>query len=535
MTSQAADRTGYEARAHYLMGLKEQAEGRLENAIAQFDAALAIQPDFPEALCSGGYILQITGHRDGALAFYSRAIELAPDYFDALYNRGCIYFALARLPEAIADFEQAVALRPDGAAAAANLGAALYQKGRLVEAVERLQGALLLDPELVEAELNLGSALRRLGREDEAGEAFWRAAVMQPDCAEAFCGLGIIARGKGDFAKAMEYYDCALALEPELEEALSSKACLQLLQGDFGNGWEVYEYRWVDGRRQVASSDARFDMARAETIAGRSVLVVNDHGLGDTIQFYRYVKMLADGGADVAFAGPAKMRRLLGSAGVNVNWRDTGDLSGTHDAVIAVSSLPRAFATRLETIPASVPYLFAEEGKTRYWRDRMPGNGLKVGLCWRGSQDFRVDPRRSIPPSALAALTAIEGADFYVLHMDVGAGELPQALAARVTVFGDEFDRGPDAFVDTAAVMANLDLVVTCDTSVAHLAGALGRPVWVALRHVAEWRWLLDREDSPWYPTMRLLRAGVGDDWHALFDRIAGELAAMVESRGMQP
>lgn len=532
MTTQAAARTRDEARAHYLLGLKEQADGRLENAIGHFDAALAIQPDFPEALCSGGYILQITGHAEGALAFYGRAVELAPDYFDALYNRGCLFFSLLRLPEAIADFERAAALQPADAAAAANLGTALYQSGRLVEAVNRLNTALSLDPGLLEAELNLGSALRRLGREDEAGEAFWRAALLKPDCAEAFCGLGIIARSKGDFAKALEYYDCALALDPQLEEALSSRGCLQLLLGDFENGLEGYEYRWVDSRRRIASSAVRVDVERPETIAGQHVLVVNDHGLGDTIQFYRYVKMLSDGGADVTFAGPAKLRRLLDSSGARVLWRDTNDLSGTHDAVIAISSLPRAFSTRLATVPAPVPYLSAEPEKVAFWRDRMPGDALKVGLCWRGSQDFRVDPRRSIPTSVLSTLAAVPGADFYALHMDVGSEELPPELAARVHVFGDNFDRGPDAFVDTAAVMTNLDLVITCDTSVAHLAGALGRPVWVALRHVAEWRWLLDRDDSPWYPTMRLMRAGVGDNWTELFERIAGDIATLAGSKG---
>lgn len=529
MMSQAAARTVDEARAHYLLGLKEQSEGRLENAISHFDAALAIRPEFPEALCSGGYILHTTGHPEGALAFYGRALELDPANFDALYNRGCLQFSRSNLPGAISDFGRAVALRPDDAAAASNWGAALYQAGRLGDAVAALRQALQHDPGLVEAELNLGSALRRLGREDEAGEAFWRAALLKPDCAEAFCGLGIVARGKGDFAKAMEFYDCALALDPKLEEALSSKACLQLLLGDFENGWEGYEYRWVDSRRPVSASDVKFDES---AMAGRSVLVVNDHGLGDTIQFYRYVKALADGGAKVAFAGPAKLRRLLASAGASVTWRDPGDFSGTHDAVVAISSLPRAFSTRLETIPAPVPYLFAEPEKVAFWRSRMPGNRLKVGLCWRGSQDFRVDPRRSIPPSALTALARVDGADFYALHMDVGNDELPPGLVRRIQVFGDNFDRGGDAFIDTAAVMANLDLVVTCDTSVAHLAGALGRPVWVALRHVAEWRWLVGRDDSPWYPTMRLMRADAHDDWPALFDRIADALAAMAERKG---
>jgi tetratricopeptide (TPR) repeat protein len=532
MKTQTASSVTSEARARYVLGLKAQAEGRLERAIEFFDAALALCPEFPEALCSGGYILQTTGHFEGALAFYGRAIELDPDHFDALFNRGCLHFALKRMNLAAADFIRAAGLRPDDAGAQSNLGAALYQTGRLADSVESLRTALKLDPSLVEAELNLGSALRRLGREDEAGEAFLRAAVLKTDCAEAYCGLGIIARSKGDFAQAMDYYDCALSFDPKLEEALSSKGCLQLLLGDFENGWEGYENRWVDSHRPVPVCDARFDTARTETIAGKRILIVNDHGLGDTIQFFRYVRLLSDHGADVTFAGPAKMQRLLSTSSACIAWRDTGDLSGAFDATVAISSLPRAFATRLETIPADVPYLSAEPERIEFWRQKMASEGLKIGLCWRGSQDFRVDPRRSIPPSALQPLAALPGVELFALHMDVAADELPAEVAAKVRIFGDGFDRGPDAFVDTAAVMANLDLIVTCDTSIAHLAGALGRPVWMALRHIAEWRWLIERDDSPWYPAMRLMRATAGDDWHELFERIAGEIAVLAQKKG---
>lgn len=534
MNNQTAVSATEQARALYLRGVREQAAGRLDQAIEFFDAALRLQPDFPEALCSGGYILQNNGHFDGALAFYGRALELDPDYFDAAFNRGCLNFALKHLDAAVLDFGHAVALRPADSGAQSNLGAVLYQCGRLNEAVDSLKTALDLSPSLVEAELNLGSALRRLGREDEAEQAFMRAAILKPDCAEAYCGLGIIARAKGDFAKAMDSYDSALAFDPGLEEAISSKGCLQLLLGNFQEGWEGYESRWVDSHRPVPLSKARFDADRRETMAGRRVLVVNDHGLGDTIQFYRYVKLLADNGAAVTFAGPAKMRRLLASAGADVTWRDTNDLSGDFDATIAVSSLPRAFSTLLDSIPAPVPYLAAEAERIDVWRQRMAGKNLKVGLCWRGSQDFRVDPRRSIRPQALAPLAAVHGVDFYALHIDVAPDELPAGIAGRVHVFGEDFDRGPDAFVDTAAVMANLDLIVTCDTSIAHLAGALGRPVWVALRHVAEWRWLLERTDSPWYPTMRLMRAGRGDDWTELFERVAGEITLLAAQEGTQ-
>lgn len=524
MNTQSAPVIKDEARALYLMGLREQGEGRIDKAIELFDAALRIRPEFPEALCSGAFILQKGGHYDGALAFYGRAIELAPDYFDALFNRGCLHFGLKRIADAAADFRRAVDLMPNDAGALSNLGATLYRTGRLDEAVDVLRRALKADPTLIEAELNLGSALRRLGRDLEAREAFMRAAKRQPNCAEAYCGLGIVSRALGALDLALTYYDKALSIQPGLEEAISSKGCLQLLKGEFAEGWEGYERRWIEGQRPVPQSEAHFDVADPATIAGKRILVVHDHGLGDMIQFFRYVAMLSEAGADVTLAGPAKMRKLLGSSGCRLSWRETNELEGSFDEKIAISSLPRAFSTRLDTIPANIPYLAADAERAAFWRERMPGKGLKVGLCWRGSQDFRVDPRRSIPPAAMSILAGLEGVEFYALHMDVGPDELPDDIKGRIKVFADGFDRGPDAFVDTAAVMENLDLVVTCDTSIAHLAGALGRPVWVALRHVSEWRWMEGRDDSPWYPTMRLMRSGRGDAWPALFERIADDI-----------
>ena len=201
---------------------------------------------------------------------------------------------------------------------------------------------------------------------------------------------------------------------------------------------------------------------------------MNDHGLGDAIQFFRYVALLAQAGAEVTFAGPPKLRRLLASSRAAVTWRDEADLSGDFDATLAISSLPRAFATRLDTIPAPIPYLRAEAERTAFWRDRMAGAEPKIGLCWRGNIDFRVDPRRSIPAAALAPLAGLKGVRLFSLQKGAPASELPEALAARVEDFGENFDAGPDAFLDTAAIMAHLDLIVTCDTSIAHLAGRAG-------------------------------------------------------------
>jgi tetratricopeptide (TPR) repeat protein len=523
----ALDAPAPDARECYALGLRAQAAGQIDVAIAHFDAALRKKPDYPEALCAGGYIMQCRGHAPGALAFYRRAVELNPREFLAWFNMGVLWLGRNRHDEALDCLSQACALRPDHVGAHVNYGAALAETGRLLEAVAHLRRALALDPGLDKAALNLGNALMRLGRYPDAYEAYRRALALRPDYTLAWCGLGIVAKEMGRFDEAMAAYDHALTLDGQSVEARGNRGCLQLLLGDFAEGWEGYEDRWTKGERPIASSPARFDLSAPETLAGQTILVVNDHGIGDTIQFFRYVALLAQAGARVTVAVPAKLRLLLESAGAPVQWRDEGDVSGDFDARLAISSLPRACGTRLDSVPAPVPYLHAEPERIAHWQARLTGPGLKIGLCWRGSQDFRIDPRRSIPPQALAPLAGLAGARFFALQKDVAADELPEALRSRVEIFGKGYDDGPDAFVDTAAIMTQLDLVITCDTSTAHLAGALGRPVWTALRHVSEWRWMVERSDSPWYPTMRLFRCAEGDDWRALFERIAQDIASL--------
>ena len=396
--------------------------------------------------------------------------------------------------------------------------------GGFREAVEIYRRALALDPRLAQAALNLGNALMRLGRYREARDAYLRAIATNPGYSRAFCGLGIVAKELGRFDEAMGAFDEALTLEPDSEEALSNRGCLQLQLGDFAAGWEGYEYRWSRGQRPVPVSPARLDLSAPASLAGRRVLIVNDHGLGDTIQFFRFVVLLARAGAQVTFAGPRKMWRLLSSSGVKVNWREENDLAGAFDDVLAISSLPRACGTRLETIPAPTPYLFAEGERAEFFRRRLETEGVKIGLNWRGNVDFRVDPRRSIPPEAFLPLARLEGARLINLQKGARAEELPRVWRRGSKTFPEISIRGRTPSSTPPRSSANLDLVVTCDTSMAHLAGALGRPVWVALRHISEWRWMAEREDSPWYPSMRLFRCREGDDWTALLTDMADQI-----------
>ena len=328
----------------------------------------------------------------------------------------------------------------------------------------------------------------------------------------------------------MAAFDSAAALGSC--KAVAGKGCLMLTLGDFEQGLDGYEARWLAGKSLSEALGTRFETWKGPGRRGERVLVLNDHGLGDTIQFFRYLPLMAAAGVDATFVCPPRMRRLLSSK-AKVRYADSPPIGEPFDAQIAISSLPRAFGTRLETIPASVPYLSAESGLRETWFKRIGPEGFKVGVVWQGNPNPEADRGRSMPLTALAPLATV--ARVRLISLQKGAGEeqlanLPPSF--EVERLGADFDTGADAFVDTAAAMACLDLVVTCDTSIAHLAGALAVPVWVALKRDAEWRWLTERADSPWYPTMRLFRQLHRGAWGDVFEAMAGELAQLIERRG---
>ena len=502
--------------------------GRRQEAIAVLDAALRRNPDFPEALCMGGYILADSGKREAGLEFYRRSLSLKVDLPVAWSNVGKLMFEDGRYAEALDSFSAALGLTPKDAELWNSCSGALRKLGRLEESAAAAREALRLKPRFAEAALNLGAALLKLDRCDEALAAFEAAGHARPGYGAAFNGQALALGALGRIGEARAAFEAAEALGNR--EAISGRGCLDLMVGDFERGWEGYEARWVDGKSLADALGARYPKWRGPGRADERVLVMNDHGFGDTIQFCRYLPLMAAAGAEPTFLCPPRLRRLLGSlTGIRlVVQRPPGE---RFDAQIAVSSLPRAFATRLDSVPASVPYLAAEPELARRWAARIGGEGFKIGIVWQGNPNPEADTARSAPLAAFASLAAIPGVRLISLQVGDGVGQLADLPAGvRVETLGDDFDAGPDGFVDTAAAMAALDLVVTCDTSVAHLAGALARPTWVALKQDAEWRWLRDRDDSPWYPTMRLFRQARRGVWSDVFAAMAAELRTLVPS-----
>jgi tetratricopeptide (TPR) repeat protein len=508
-------------------------ERRRDEAIRLLDEALRRRPDFPDALCMGGYMLGELGKPEPALHFYRRALELDASLVVAHLNAGKVLFGAGRFAEALGSFEAATALAPGDPDAWCSRAGALRELGRLEDSLEAAQRALALRPDFAEAAVNVGNALLKLDRMEEALAAYGQAAAARPNYAPALCGQALALRGLGRFSEALAAFGAAEALGSR--EAQAGKGCLLLTLGDFERGLEGYEARWLNGKSLGDALGRRFETWRGPTRRGERVLVLNDHGLGDTIQFFRYLPLMAAARIETTFVCPPRLHRLLSSR-ANVRFVDSPPTGEPFDAQVAISSLPHAFGTRLETIPAAVPYLAPEPALREMWNKRIGSRGFKVGLVWQGNPHPEADRARSVPLVALAPLAEVPGVRLISLQKGFGEEQLSTLPSTmRVETLGADFDAGVDAFVDTAAAMTCLDLVVTCDTSIAHLAGALAQPVWVALKSDAEWRWMTERADSPWYPTMRLFRQARRGVWGDVFEAMALELTALAAARAAPP
>jgi len=500
--------------------------GDIAGAGDRLDQAMRLRPNFAEGLAFGGYLIELSGKLETAARFYGRALELKADMPVVWANYGKALFRLRQFVGALAAFDAGLERRATDADLWNGRAAALRELGRLEDSADAAARALRYDPASAEAAVNLGNALHKLARPSEALLAYNKACDLHPDYGDALCGTGLALRALGRLDEARSAFAQAEALG--CREAISGRGCLDLMLGDFENGWEGYEARWISGRSLTDALGVRFPWWRGPGRAGERVLVLNDHGLGDTIQFGRYLPMMREQGVAATFVVPRRLQGLLAPT-VGARLVDSVPEHEVFDAQIALSSLPRAFRTRAESIPAEVPYLVADPARASRWRERMGARGFRVGVVWQGNPDPAADRARSFPLAALGALAAIP--DVRLISLQKPDAALVVAAPFALETLGPDFDAGEEAFADTAAAMMSLDLVVSADTSVAHLAGALARPVWIALKFDAEWRWLRDRDDSPWYPTARLFRQTEAGDWTGVFARMAAALRRRRQSR----
>jgi len=516
------------------MGVILLSVNQFPTALAYFERALALQPNDVTANHNRGLAFMSLARFDEARRCFEHTLQLAPGSQPTWLWRGKCYLELHRPEEALACFQHAASLAPGDFAAHFQAGIALTQLNRLQQAVAAFTAALGCNPRSAEAFNNRGAVAVRLFNPLEAVKDFERAIELNPGYADAYTNYGNTLKGLGRYSEALAPLDRALTLRPGDIEATWSKALLLLSQGDFARGLPLYESRLQ--REPVRRLQRNFNRPRwtgTEPLGGKSVLVHAEQGLGDTIQFARYLEPLEALGARVEFEVQPVLLQLLHSLPFQGRLLARGTPLPDTDFHIPLLSLPLALGTRLDTIPGGVPYLSVDLRAVEFWRDRVAAlPGRKIGLNWHGNpraEQFSALQARSFPLAAAAPLAQLP--DITLISLQKGAGAEQRAQVGftdRIAQLTDPLHLGPaEIATETAAILQCLDLVITADTALAHLAGALGVRVWLVLQSVADWRWLTDRTDTPWYPTMRLFRQRVMGDWAEVFQRIARELPGL--------
>jgi tetratricopeptide (TPR) repeat protein len=516
--------------AHCNLGSALTALQRHAEALASFDKAIALKADLADAHGNRAAALNALKQYEQALLSCDRALALKPGYPEAHNNRAHALNALKRHEEAVASCDQAIALRPNYPEAHNNRGNALNALARHTDAVASYDKAVAFAPKYAEAYNNRGNALYHLGRADEAAASYELAIATRPDYAEAYSNRGNALSSLQRCEPALASYDRAIMLKPDYAEAIFNKSVLLLLMGRFADGWHLYEWRKKKAN-PIAARDYPQPLWLGEAnITGKTILLTEEQGLGDTIQFCRYAPLVAQTGARIILEVPPQLTRLTAGLTGVAQTVETGRPLPAFDFHCPLLSLPLALKTELATIPAAIPYLKADPDQSKAWKDKLgTKTKLRVGLVWSGgirpNQPVSVNQRRNIPLAKFAALKNPDVAFYSLQKGQHGEAELADLKHNRWN--------GPDIldltsaigdFSDTAAFMDNLDLVITVDTAAAHLAGALGKPVWILNRFDTDWRWLLDRTDSPWYPTAKIYRQNTAGNWDSVLQRVKTDL-----------
>jgi tetratricopeptide (TPR) repeat protein len=524
------------AIAHYNCGLALQQLKRPEAAIASYNRAIQLMPNHIEAYSNRGNALRELGQLDSAIASYDRAIELQPNYAEAYSNRGLALQELKQLDAAIASYDRAIQLAPDLAETHYNCGNALQELGRMEAALASYDRAIKLKPDFAEPYCNRGNALQELNQLNAAVASYDRAIELKPDYAEAFSNRGNALKELKQLDAALANYERAIQLAPDYAEAHFNQSVALLLTGNFALGWKKYEWRWKKANTIPLRRDFRQPIwLGRESLRDKTILLHSEQGLGDTIQFCRYANLVRDLGARVILELPKSLIELLTPLQGVAEFVAHGTTPPAFDYHCPLLSLPLALKTDIENIPNCTPYLFGDRERTARWKRYLGDTGFLIGINWQGNRKSSIDPGRSFPLALYYAISQIPNVRLISLQKNDGLEQLLDIPAdMRVEILEDSFDAGENSFLDSAAVIRNLDLVITPDTAIAHLSGALGCPTWIALKHVPDWRWMLEGRASPWYPTVSLFRQETKDNWEEPFARIHAELLNLIANRHLK-
>jgi tetratricopeptide (TPR) repeat protein len=506
---------------------------RFADAIASCETALKLKPGFAPAFLIQGDAWRELGKPEEALQAYDQAARAQRDFVPAFRNRADLNMARKDYAAALEDFNRLVRLLPEDAVLHNARGQVLGELERFEEALRSFDRALALNPRYAGALHNRGVTLWNMERYEEAVAAYDQALALAPN--------PVTQSNKANTLQelmrlddAMSAHDRAVAMQPNHPSSHWNRAQGKLLQGRWREGLEEFEWRKQrpEGRADYLSVPQPEWLGDGD-LAGRTLLIRAEQGLGDTLHFIRYAALAQERGARVVLAVQKPLVRLLREYLVPPADAVIGkdDPLPAFDLHVPAMSLAFAFRSEVESAPARVPYLKADSARIAQWRETLGDGGFKIGIAWRGAGGVK-DRGRAYPLRLLAGIAALPGVRLISLQKGVGVEELetlPPGM--KVETLGADFDSGPDAFLDTIAVMESLDLVISSDTSIAHLAGALARPTWLATKFVPEWRWLLHREDSVWYPTIRLFRQARVGDWSAVFAAMEKELAETLQSK----
>jgi tetratricopeptide (TPR) repeat protein len=498
------------AEAHSGRGNTLRDQGRLDEAIAEYKRAIQLNQNLPASYANLGAALAEQRQFDSAITTYQHALRLNPKYPEVLANLAAALREIKRFDEAFAAAQAAIQLKPDYAEAHHNLGSILFDQEKFDEAIQSFQKAIDLKPASPLSHNNLALVLDEIGKHDEAIHAARTAVKLQPNYAFGWNTLGNLLVHQGQYQEAKSALHQAIHLQPDYAMAHWNISLIHLLEGDLETGWIEHEWR---KQTDIESRPREFPQPEwlGQELNGQTILIHAEQGFGDTIQFIRYIPMVASRGARVLFQCPADLSSLLRHSLKDAEIVSAADLP-EFDYHCPLLSLPAIFKTRLDSIPSQTPYLKSPPESSAKWREilnQIPAT-KRIGFVWAGNPKRKLDRQRSLRLDQLAPLASVPGIQYYSLQKGDSAKQVINPPPNMNLI--DLTEKLTD-FAETAALIDNLDLVITVDTAVAHLAGAMAKPVWVLLGYVPAWRWLLNRAHSPWYPTMRLFRQSEMDNW----------------------
>ena len=535
------------------LGVVLHKQGKWEKAVEAYQKAIQIQPDFIEAYNNLGNLLEEEGRYGEAIDVYYQALEIQPDSVGIYNNLGVALHKQGEWEKAVEAYQKAIQIQPDFVEGHNNLGVVLEKKGELDAAVRAHHQALRIQPDFADAHRNLGDVLQKQGRWEKAVEAYQKAVQIQPDYVAAYNNLGIIWQKQGKLEQAIQVYHKTLVIRPNYPQAHNNlantlkeqgklKQAVQayhkaieinpgyadahknlgialLLQSEFQQGWREYEWRLKSDDLCIGNRDqTRWD---GSSLNGKTILLYAEQGFGDTIQFIRYAHLLAEYDTEIIVECQPELLKLFKNIDIIKKLITVGESSPNFDVHASLLSLPGILGTDLESIPAEIPYLYAKPGS---YTDLSPCSKFKVGIVWAGALKHPNDNNRSVELPQFSVLFDREACQFYSLQVGKRRDDIIRYNYSYTVIdLGVNFT----SFFDTAAAILELDLVISVDTAVAHLAGALGKPVWILLPFIPDWRWLLKREDTPWYPRMRLFRQTDTRDWAEVLQKVRLALEEM--------